>query len=123
MVSTLTKLKEGKSVQVPVYDFRTHKRFVRTHLIAAARCCELRSLGPGANSNVGYHRMKTQQRVYGADVILFEGILVFWDQELLDLMDLKVFVQLDSDIRLARRCTSMNALDEDNSDHTVRSET
>ena len=42
--------------------------------------------------------------VYGADVILFEGILAFYDQRLLDLMDLKIFVDADSDTRLARRC-------------------
>jgi len=47
---------------------------------------------------------KTKQHIYGADVVLFEGILVFWCKELLDLMDLKIFVHTDSDIRLARRC-------------------
>lgn len=42
--------------------------------------------------------------VYGADVILFEGILAFYDKRLIDLMDLKIFVDADSDTRLARRC-------------------
>ena len=41
--------------------------------------------------------------MYGANVIVFEGILAFTNKELLELMDLKVFVDTDSDIRLARR--------------------
>lgn len=41
--------------------------------------------------------------MYGANVIVFEGILAFTNRELLELMDLKVFVDTDSDIRLARR--------------------
>ena len=40
---------------------------------------------------------------YGANVIIFEGILSFASKELRDLMDLKIFVHEDSDIRLARR--------------------
>lgn len=73
MVQTLRDLKQGKRVQIPIYDFTTHKR------------------------------RKAKQHIYGADVVLFEGILVFWSKELLDLMDLKIFVHTDSDIRLARR--------------------
>ena len=37
-------------------------------------------------------------------MILFEGILAFHSKPLRDLMDLKIFVDTDSDIRLARRC-------------------
>ena len=44
--------------------------------------------------------------MYGANVIVFEGILVFASKKLLELMDLKVFVDTDSDIRLARRYVS-----------------
>lgn len=44
-----------------------------------------------------------QRTMYGANVIIFEGILAFASKELLKLMDLKVFVDTDSDIRLARR--------------------
>ena len=51
-----------------------------------------------------YDRRNSKTVVYGADVILFEGILAFYDQRLLDLMDLKIFVDADSDTRLARRC-------------------
>ena len=41
--------------------------------------------------------------MYGADVILFEGILAFYTQELRDVMDLKLFVDTDADTRLSRR--------------------
>eukprot|EP00126_Sphaerothecum_destruens_P007053 Sdes_comp19659_c0_seq3m11493 len=70
---TLAALREGKSVQVPIYDFNTHQRLPIT------------------------------RTVYGANVILFEGIMTFVHKELRDLMDLKIFVDTDSDIRLARR--------------------
>ncbi|XP_077990892.1 uridine-cytidine kinase-like 1 [Glandiceps talaboti] len=73
MVTTLKKLKELKHVEVPVYDFTTHKR------------------------------RKETKTMYGANVIIFEGILCFARKQLIDLMDLKVFVDTDSDIRLARR--------------------
>ncbi|KAK7135908.1 hypothetical protein R3I94_014545 [Phoxinus phoxinus] len=71
--STLRKLKLGKSVKIPVYDFTTHGR------------------------------QKDWKNVYGASVIIFEGILSFADKELLQLMDMKIFVDTDSDIRLVRR--------------------
>lgn len=73
MVETLRKLKEGRHVEVPVYDFSTHSR------------------------------AKYTQTMYGANVVVLEGILAFCNKELLQLMDLKVFVDTDSDIRLARR--------------------
>ncbi|PVD23688.1 hypothetical protein C0Q70_16961, partial [Pomacea canaliculata] len=41
--------------------------------------------------------------IYGANVVVFEGIMAFTSKELLKLMDLKVFVDTDSDVRLARR--------------------
>ncbi|KAI1890253.1 hypothetical protein AGOR_G00151810 [Albula goreensis] len=73
LVQTLRKLKQGKSVKIPVYDFTTHGR------------------------------QKEWKNVYGASVIIFEGIMSFADKELLQLMDMKVFVDTDSDIRLVRR--------------------
>lgn len=49
-------------------------------------------------------RSKTEQKVvYPADVVLFEGILVLYDPEMRDLMQMKIFVDTDSDTRLARR--------------------
>ncbi|XP_055366066.1 uridine-cytidine kinase-like 1a isoform X3 [Betta splendens] len=73
LVATLRKLKQGRSVKIPVYDFTTHGR------------------------------QKDWKTVYGASVIIFEGIMSFADKELLQLLDMKIFVDTDSDIRLVRR--------------------
>ncbi|CAB3406392.1 unnamed protein product [Caenorhabditis bovis] len=69
----LVRLREGKSVEVPVYDFNTHSRDPNPKMM------------------------------YGADVLIFEGILAFHRQDIKDLMDMKVFVDTDGDLRLARR--------------------
>ncbi|XP_032432101.1 uridine-cytidine kinase-like 1 isoform X5 [Xiphophorus hellerii] len=73
LTHTLRKLKQGKSVKIPVYDFTTHGR------------------------------QKEWKTVYGASVIIFEGIMSFADKALLQLLDMKIFVETDSDIRLVRR--------------------
>ncbi|XP_019738282.1 uridine-cytidine kinase-like 1 [Hippocampus comes] len=73
LVNVLRKLKKGKSIKVPVYDFTSHSR------------------------------RKEWKTVYGANVVIFEGILAFANKELLKLLDMKVFVDTDSDIRLTRR--------------------
>ncbi|XP_046367409.1 uridine-cytidine kinase-like 1 [Haliotis rufescens] len=73
LIETLRRLKDGKIVEVPIYNFNTHSR--ETH-------------------------MKT---IYGANVVIFEGIMAFVSKELVKMMDMKVFVDTDSDIRLARR--------------------
>ncbi|XP_051501029.1 uridine-cytidine kinase-like 1 isoform X1 [Myxocyprinus asiaticus] len=73
LVTVLRKLKKGKSIKVPVYDFTAH------------------------------NRRKEWKTVYGANVVIFEGILAFANKELLKLLDMKVFVDTDSDIRLVRR--------------------
>ncbi|XP_024207791.2 uridine-cytidine kinase-like 1 isoform X16 [Pan troglodytes] len=73
IISTLKKLKQGKSVKVPIYDFTTHSR------------------------------KKDWKTLYGANVIIFEGIMAFADKTLLELLDMKIFVDTDSDIRLVRR--------------------
>lgn len=73
MVDVLRKLKEGRKVEVPIYNFCTHSREAIT------------------------------KTMYGANVIIFEGILVFHSPEILDMLDMKVFVDTDADIRLARR--------------------
>lgn len=70
---TLAKLKTGKQVHIPIYNFNTHSR-------------------------------ETEQKtLYGANVVIFEGIMAFAHKELLDMMDIKIFVDTDADIRLARR--------------------
>ncbi|KAJ3022062.1 hypothetical protein HKX48_007102 [Thoreauomyces humboldtii] len=70
---TLLNLKKGVKVDVPIYDFNTHNRL--------DKC----------------------QTVYGANVVVFEGIFALYDKSVRDLMDLKIFVDTDADVRLARR--------------------
>ncbi|KAL7056734.1 hypothetical protein AAHC03_020658 [Spirometra sp. Aus1] len=73
LINHLSRLREGKSVQVPEYDFKTHSRTSKTRTL------------------------------YGANVVIFEGVLAFVWPDLTKLMDLKVFVDTDSDERLSRR--------------------
>ncbi|KAF7996599.1 hypothetical protein HCN44_002245 [Aphidius gifuensis] len=70
---TLQRLKEGKKADVPIYNFVTHSRENRS------------------------------KPMYGANVIIFEGILTFYNEEVRKLCDMKVFVDTDADVRLARR--------------------
>ena len=46
--------------------------------------------------------------MYGANVVIFEGIMAFVHKELRDIMDLKVFVDTDPDVCLARRYMYIN---------------
>lgn len=69
----LRSLKQGQAVEVPLYDFTTHTRKAET------------------------------TRVETRKVILVEGILIFVEKALRDLMDIKVFVDTDADIRFIRR--------------------
>ena len=66
-------LKSGRSVHCPVYDFTVHNRSSKTVLIEPK------------------------------PVILVEGILIFTDPLLASQLDIKVFVDTDADVRLARR--------------------
>jgi uridine kinase len=69
----LAELKAGRAVDVPIYDFVTHTRSAEV------------------------------QRVEPGPVVLVEGILLFAVPELADVFDLRVFVDTDADVRLARR--------------------
>ena len=73
MVYQLAELRRGFSVECPVYDFTVHNRSDETVTIVPER------------------------------VIIVEGILIFENKELRDLMDVKIFVDTDDDIRLCRR--------------------
>ena len=75
MVRHLNELREGRSVEVPTYDF--------------AR----------------YARMATTETAQPRRVIIAEGILIFADPALRALLDVKVFVDADDDIRFIRRLT------------------
>ena len=73
LVEHLRELRAGRPIQRPVYDFANHTR-----------------------------RSETVQVTPGAAVIV-EGILILADPELRDLMDIRVFVDADADLRLIRR--------------------
>lgn len=73
LVRHLEALREGQPIERPVYDFTQHLRSDETVSVAPAA------------------------------VVVVEGILVLADPALRDLLDLKVFVDTDSDLRLARR--------------------
>lgn len=49
------------------------------------------------------NRLEDRITVYPADVVLFEGILVFYPQKVRDMFHMKLFVDTDSDVRLSRR--------------------
>ena len=61
-------------VDVPEYDFVTHQRSTRT------------------------------TRVEPADVVIIEGILVLHEPAVRSMLNMKIFVDTDDDVRLARRC-------------------
>jgi len=74
MESVLTDVINGRQTKVPVYDFKTNSR------------------SPGEFTTI-----------YPSDVVLVEGILVFYYPRMRDLFHLKLFVDTDADTRLARR--------------------
>ena len=73
MIEHLKLLKEGKSVECPIYDYTIHNRSKNTLTIAPAK------------------------------VIIVEGILIFENKELCDQMDIRIFVDTDDDLRIIRR--------------------
>ena len=73
LTAHLQELKAGRPIPIPVYDFTTHTRTNETRRIEPRR------------------------------VILVEGILIFADEELRRLMDVKIYVDTDGDIRFIRR--------------------
>ena len=73
MARHLDALRKGESVQCPVYDYTVHNRSDETITIEPKQ------------------------------VIIVEGILIFADEALRDLMDIRIFVDTDADIRLCRR--------------------
>ena len=50
-----------------------------------------------------HQRTDKKQHLYGATIVIIEGIFVLYDKLTRDLLDLKIFVQCDSDLMLARR--------------------
>ena len=73
MVEHIKQLKEGKSIECPIYDFTLHNQSLKS------------------------------QTIDSAPLILVEGILILHDPSLYQLFDLKVFVDTDADVRILRR--------------------
>ncbi|MBQ3504925.1 MAG: uridine kinase [Oscillospiraceae bacterium] len=73
MAHHLDLLRQGQAIDCPVYDFTVHNRSDETI------------------------------RIVPKKVIIVEGILIFENRELRELMDIRIFVDTDSDVRLCRR--------------------
>jgi len=73
LAKDLSNLKKGHPVHLPVYDFKTHSR------------------------------LASEVMVKPAQIIIIEGIFIFNILSLRKLMDLKIFLQSEADIRLSRR--------------------
>jgi len=73
LISHLKDLLDGKSIQKPIYDFENHNRKKETVLVEPK------------------------------DIIVLEGILILYDEDLRNLMDIKLFVDTDADVRVIRR--------------------
>lgn len=89
---TLHKLRQGHPVVIPNYDFRSYQRSTPFNSPTE----ELQDL---INSN------KTPQHneISHPDVVFIEGILMLYRKKIRDLVDIKLFVDLDSDVRLSRQ--------------------
>ena len=73
MVEQLKELKAGKAIRCPVYSFSEHQRTDETELILPSK------------------------------VVIVEGILIFQDPRLREMLDIKIFVETDADVRILRR--------------------
>ena len=73
MIEDLKKLKAGQTIHCPVYDYSIHNRTDKTVEVRPTK------------------------------VVIVEGILIFQNKELRDLMDSKIFVETDADVRILRR--------------------
>lgn len=73
LVAHLAALRRGEAVDVPIYDFKTHRR------------------------------AEVTRRIQPTPVVILEGILVFVEERLRDQLDIKIYVDTDADIRAFRR--------------------
>lgn len=74
LIQHLRELKEGRSIQCPVYSYVDHNRTDRT------------------------------VEIFPTKVLIVEGILIFQDPVLREMFDIKIFVETDADERILRRC-------------------
>lgn len=73
MVEQLKELKAGRAIRCPVYSYADHQRTSETELIQPSK------------------------------VVIVEGILIFQDPRLREMLDIKIFVETDADVRILRR--------------------
>ncbi len=73
LIKHIDKLKKGQAINKPLYDYEIH------------------------------NRKKETVEVKPKEIIIVEGILIFYDERLRNRLDIKIFVDTDSDIRLMRR--------------------
>ena len=73
LVEDLKKLRRGETIHCPTYDYTVHDRAEKTLTVRPSR------------------------------VIIVEGLLIFQSPELCDLMDIKIYVDTDADVRILRR--------------------
>ncbi len=73
LITQIGELKSGKPVEQPMYNFATHRR------------------------------MESTRRVDPREIIIIDGILIFVDEALRNLMDIRIYVDTDADERLIRR--------------------
>ena len=73
LIAQLKELQNGRAVDIPTYDYANHTRSEKTY------------------------------RQEPVDVLIVEGILVLENEKLRNLMDIKVFVDTDDDVRILRR--------------------
>ena len=73
LISDLKKLRRGEAIRCPTYDYTIHDRSDKTITVRPAK------------------------------VIIVEGILIFQSIELCELMDIKIYVDTDADVRILRR--------------------
>jgi len=73
LIQHIVSLRDGKPIEVPIYDFSTDRRTDKTFTVSPHR------------------------------VVLVEGILIFTEAALRELFDIKIFVDTDSDLRFIRR--------------------
>ena len=73
LVNHIKRLKQGQPIEQPVYDYRTHTRMDKT------------------------------EHIDPKPVVIVEGILIFAEPRVLDLLDFRIFVDTPDDVRLIRR--------------------
>jgi len=73
LIKHITQILDGEAIDKPIYDFENHTRSTET------------------------------ERIESKDILILEGFMILEDKRLRDLMDIKIFVDTDADVRIVRR--------------------